>query len=365
MSINDYQSNLRRIAAWIGKSGVECAVVFDIGTRGARVMVGPKKLPQIWNEDTFCTAGFVTGLGGDVGVVSRRLEVDDSPALLRVAEFINDAMAVLRDNHIPEHNVVAMGTAVFRSLPESNLEEVIAWLHVRTGVRLRVIDGKTEALLALTATRWTHRFGLEQSFWLAKDERLLQIDQGGGSTEISFALPNDLAQLESKSDLGTITLRGKFFGADPESNHATISEQCDRVLDYVSQRVERYEFPDLNFKAAYAVGTAITACFEGASTFRVHNRIVTLSFLEELERERRCSLGAAYSNVADLYRSIEKERTTDDDFFVKKDKEVLVLYGLPVYRMILQKLGMPEIRLCGFALRHGAFLVQHHLGYVI
>ena len=343
------------------------AAVFDIGTRAARVMVGPKKLPTIlsWTENMFFTAGFVTGLGGDVEPVSQLLHVDESPALRKLADFINATMAVLRANGVPDTDIVAFGTEVFRSLSDSNLAEVKAWLKARTGLTLQVVDGKTEARLSLTAAYLTHKLGLPKDLWLdeSKKERLLLIDQGGGSTEISFHITQHNARLESKPDLGTAALRRMFFGGingvDAESNHASIPEQYDRVLEYVQKRVDTYEFPQMSFKMAYGLGTALTACIPG-NTWKIHNKVVPIDFLAGIERNTCTALAVNYSSVANLYNALKQE--TDDNRYVKRDKEVLVLYGLPVYRMILQKAGFSEIRICGFPLRYAAFIAWHHYG---
>jgi exopolyphosphatase/pppGpp-phosphohydrolase len=366
--INDYTNNLRRINDWLRASNTPHAAVFDIGTKAARVMVGPKIVPKVnvWKESMFLTAGFVTGLGGDVEPVSQRLHVDESPGLNRLADFINATMLVLRANKVSDTDIVAMGTEVFRTLSDSNLAEVIEWLKERTGLTLQVIEGKTEARLSLLAALITHTLGLEKELWIdnAKGDRLLLIDQGGGSTEISTAVSPKVARLQSKSDLGTVALRRQFFGGvdgkDPESNHASIQEQHERVLAYVQERVDSYEFPDASFKLAYGLGTAITACFPGTNAWKIHNKCVTIDSLARIERERCDSLAAAYPNVAALYQSIKRE--TDDNRYVKKDKEVLILYGLPVYRMILEKLGLSEMRICGFPLRYGAFLAWNYLG---
>ena len=367
--INDYAHNLRRIDEWLRRNKTPRAVIFDVGTRAARVMVGPKKLAAAtsWNEGTFFTAGFVTALGGDVEPVSQVLHVGESPALVKLADFINDTMAVLRANGVPDTNIVAIGTEVFRSLSDANLGEVIAWLKQQTGLTLQVIDGKTEARLSLIAAFMTHKLNLPAELWLDanKGERFLLIDQGGGSTEISFAISQQKAQLESKADLGTVTLRRMFFGGldgvDAESNHATIPEQYERVLAYVRQRVESYEFPKQSFKIAYGLGTAVTACFPGTNNWKIHNQPASIEFLSNVERKRCETLAANYSSVAELYNAIEQEK--DDNRHVKMDKEVLVLYGLPVFRMILEKASFSEIRICGFPLRYGAFIVWHHAGW--
>jgi exopolyphosphatase/pppGpp-phosphohydrolase len=66
-----------------------------------------------------------------------------------------------------------------------------------------------------------------------------------------------------------------------------------------------------------------------------------------------------YPTVAALYKDLKRLKRAEDDRYVTANKSVLFLYGLPVYRMILQKVGLSELRLCGYPLRYGAFLVWH------
>jgi exopolyphosphatase/pppGpp-phosphohydrolase len=347
---NDYTRNLERIDEWLkARPSTTVAAVFDLGTRAARLLVGPKPLPNVaeWNEETFRTVGFVTALGEEP------LIPGESPALEKLAEFVEASMAVLRANGVAEENVVGIGTEVFRSLSEESREDVVAWLERRSGLRLRIIDGETEARLSLLALQTTYRLNLDQE--PGAGERLLLIDQGGGSTEVSAA-SGAIEHLESSSELGTVPLRRLFF-----ANDASIPEQYERVLAYVGERIDGH-YGRRPLTLAYGVGSAITAAFPGMNGWNLHNEVATVALLATTERERCDELASRYAGVGALRDDLERE--SDMDERVKREREVLILYGLPVYRMILEKLGLSALRVCGFPLRYGAFIAWHDSGLI-
>jgi hypothetical protein len=352
------------------ESGTECAAVFDIGTRAARVLVGPKNPPAAdeWDDKLFSAVGFVTAIGTDVSPVTGALNVDESPGLWKLVRFINDTMYVLRSNGVKDSNVVAIGTEVFRSMPPRNLAEVTGWIKEKTGITLHIIDGKAEANLSFAAAEYTQVIGLEQKspYRLSTDDRFLLIDQGGGSTEISFlrSRADDLHR-DSKPSLGTSSLRRMFFGGitdggkDPKSDFTPIQEQYLRMLPHIQRFVDGFDLQPGGFKLAYGLGTAIADCVRGGSNARKHNMVLTTEAIVAVEQKRRDDLGKRFPSVAALWNALEQLRQTDDDLYVKTDKEALFLYGLPVFRMILQKAGLTEVRLCGYPLRFGAFFVWH------
>lgn len=367
---NDYYSDLDRMEAWLKKnSQTECAAVFDIGTRAARVLVGPKNPPEaeLWTDKLFITVGFVPKIGADVSPYSHILNVDDSPALKKLRSFIIDVMNVLHRCRVSDSNIAAIGTEVFRAMPDSNRAEVIAWIEQQTGLRLDVINGEEEAGLSLWAVNFTYKLGLNNSLLHLDEENqapLLLIDQGGGSTEISFNESGTTATLDSKPTLGTTTLSRMFFGGvaskDPKSNYLPITEQYQLILPHIQERVDKFKaLRPGAFKLAYGLGTAITDCIPGLRKSEIHNKVLTTEMIVGVESQRCSDLTARYPNVAALWEELERIKRNDPDRHVRVDKEALFLYGLPVFRMILEKAGFSELRLCGYPLRYGAFLAWH------
>jgi exopolyphosphatase/pppGpp-phosphohydrolase len=355
---------------WLKKQHqIEFAAVFDIGTRAARVLIGPKNRPKssVWDERLFATVGFVPDIGADTQPVSHILNIDESPGLIRLRDFINDTMVVLRRNGIPDTNVVAIATEVFRAMPPSNQAEVMAWIKQQTGLTVDVIDGKTEAGLSLWAANSTQEFGLNDTSLKLNDkdgERLLLIDQGGGSTEISFMSSRYEATRASKDALGTTALRRMFFGMitgkDAKSDFSPIPEQYERILVHIQKQVDKFTFLQPGaFKLAYGLGTAITDCVPIHRRSEKHNKVLTTETILGVEQKCCAALAASYPNVAALSNELESLQKTDEDRYVKATKEVMFLYGLPVFRMILKKAGFSELRLCAYPLRYGAFIAWH------
>jgi exopolyphosphatase/pppGpp-phosphohydrolase len=370
--INDYRPFLANMESWLKKqSHIECAAVFDIGTRAARVLVGPKNPVEtsLWHDKLFASVGFVPDIGADTQPISHILNVDESPGLIRLRDFINDTMNVLHRNGVQDTNVVAIATQVFRAMPLSNQAEVMAWIKQQTGLTVEVINGVAEAGLSLTAANYTQEIGLNDESLKLIDkngDRLLLIDQGGGSTEISFVTPPTGATRSSKEGLGTTTLRRMFFGGltgkDEKSDFSSIPEQYQRILVHIQKQVETFTYLQPgDFKLAYGLGTAITDCVPIHRRSEKHNKVLTTEMILRVEQKCCSELTACYPNVAALSDELESLQRTDEDRYVKATKEVMFLYGLPVFRMILQKAGFSELRLCGYPLRFGAFIVWHWL----
>jgi exopolyphosphatase/guanosine-5'-triphosphate,3'-diphosphate pyrophosphatase len=132
--------------------------------------------------------------------------LDDSGAIARegvehLVAQVRDALRVAEDKGVED--VLPFATSAVREAV--NAGEVLATVREQTGVDLSVLSGADEARLTFLAVRrW---FG-----WSAG--RLLALDIGGGSLEISIGL-DELPEVAVSAPLGAGRLTHQWFDADP------------------------------------------------------------------------------------------------------------------------------------------------------
>ncbi|RJX18446.1 MAG: hypothetical protein C4575_10580 [Desulforudis sp.] len=362
------ERNLRRLYDYLRDNQDEKVALFDIGTRAVRVLVAPKKVPDYWDGRTFFNDGQVFELGADVGKFDQKLRIKQSRALRDIIAFISTYLDILHRSGILIEDVSAFGTAVFRWL--ENREEVIDYIKNETGIAVYVIPEAQEAQFSLFAIGHTFKSTQNETHnvTIGENDALLLIDQGGGSTEISYLYPNKFkGNVHSIDSLGTTALREEFFRlgpdgwVDPNKNLRRISTQNERIIKLIQKRIDSWKgYPELKQSRifAYAMGTAIQKCARG-STYNAHNQLFSVDDLMSRLKISCSELEQSTQQVRTLYGLIQDESSIGG----KRLNDLLVrLYGLPVYFFILKKFGITEVRYAAYGLRYGAYVAKYKFG---
>lgn len=122
----------------------------------------------------------------------------------RLVAFVDQCLTIAADQGVEE--LMAFATSAVRDAP--NGDEVIARVAVETGVDLQVLDGVDEARMTyLAVRRW---FGWSSG-------RLLVVDIGGGSLEISTGLDEE-PDVALSLPLGAGRLHRDHLQGDPPSD---------------------------------------------------------------------------------------------------------------------------------------------------
>ena len=235
----------------------------------------------------------------------------------------------------------------------------------RAGVDLRILDGEKEAFFSLEAVYATYKFR-QRAEWsgdLSENDAILLLDQGGGSTEISCLSPTRegfMMKFQSFDQLGTTALRDRFFTTgkdgriDPAANRNRVSTQNQRIRGHIRDEIEKWgAYPELAGKhiLPYAMGSAVTECFK-CNSYSLHNRCLTVDRMLEIS-DQRCS---EIDNSTQWVSTLHGELAATPGFKTNNLDGVLTqLYGLPVYRGFLEKLGLDHLFLCGYGLRYGVY----------
>src|SRR5215469_12953730 len=117
-----------------------------------------------------------------------------------LTEFVQEAMRIAEDKGVEEF--LAFATSAVRDA--GNSDEVLGRVEKRTGTKIRVLSGESEARLTfLAARRW---FGWSSG-------RLLVIDIGGGSLEVA-AGPDEEPEAVMSLPLGAVRLTRDWLTPD-------------------------------------------------------------------------------------------------------------------------------------------------------
>jgi exopolyphosphatase/pppGpp-phosphohydrolase len=358
------------LADYVREVGAPCVAVFDIGTRASRLLVAPKNVPVTeLSRRAFFNDSDLSQLGADVDKYNEILPIGESRALERVVSFMQTYTRALPRMGIPPEDTLAIGTAVFRWL--KNQAEVLAYLRERTGVSIKVIPDQFEALVSLAGINLSRKWRPGGPA-IGKDDRIVLLDQGGGSMEVSYVSP-DTSQFKVHSfdRLGTIALRNRFLTTDhngkrvsPETNRSRIKAQTERVAQEIETAIRDWEgYPELGGRTlhAYAMGSAITdSCYRNLSNYEIHNRVCTVARMLEVVEQTCSKFETSNQTVLSVYKALEGIKGKGTAAFENVESDLLTLYGMPVYVQILRRFGLDEVRACGYGLRYGYYVWKHH-----
>lgn len=309
--------------------------VFDIGTRATRLLIGD-------TEDLAFRKNFgrLTRMGED-------FDDDDNirvEGFQRTLSVIQEFLEESKRFGVSEY--VAVGTAALRRA--NNQEQLIGVLRDVLGLRVSVLQKEEEAYLSLLSAFCHFQNEIE------KDQPILLLDQGGGSTEISCGeLIDDqfhfwgLASL----DLGSVLLKNLFLSDE----RRRVSESYRATMEHIEQEVGRHEFfPQLGNRPpiqAFGMGSAITNITGVRGNQRQHGRVITTERMQYLINTRIDLYEANQSTIEELLDSASSHDRMDD-----LERDLLMLYGLPVYQSLLKTYHLNRITVCGYGLRYGVFL---------
>jgi exopolyphosphatase/pppGpp-phosphohydrolase len=365
-----------RIRNFIRRRSEPHVAIFEIGTRAARVLIAPKLVPAHWVAGTFTNDSILTNLGFDVGFSDLHLPLD-SRALAATIEFINTRASFLRDLGIYEVSV--LGTAWLRWL--TNAEAVLHHVEQSTGYRIELIQQEREAELIISSLpevlRRTNTVGQ-----ISPDDLLFAIDQGGGSLQVTWMQWGQTDETRPYIDkrqferLGTVALRQEFFYNDakgrqikPQNNRTRIFAQIDRIQAdarrelSISWRERNTLLRRSSQRYAYAVGSAITNVFPQRQAHIIHDSIIAIPAIETALR----SIAGYYDTLANpvltIYKKLTGAKGAGVDSIAKTsaeiDKDLVQIYGLPIYIELMQALALPQLRILGYPLRFGYYIWKY------
>lgn len=367
MSNSNIRAEFQRMQAYFDKVKEPCVAVFDLGTRASRLLVGPKHVPSTIDSATFFNVGSVNNLGSSVNRLGGDTDIQ-CEGIQGVVRFIREYVTILQHFGVEKSDITAVGTAVFRWI--KNQSEVCRAVEQATGISLTIISKSDEALFSLVGVAFS--LGLNHGLnadTFDDDDVILLIDQGGGSTEVSYVFPNNLDAfgVHSIDQLGTIALRDLFLtmGEDgkrlePSANQRRISAQNERVQAHIAKVIRDWEgYPQLVGKKihVYAMGSAIVKMHRKSTPALIHNKVTTTKNIRTFVNDAGSKLDESTQQVRTLYKALQAAQgpVSQGEEVGYLDRQLVAVYGLPVYACLLDKFSVDHLRICGYGLRYGAY----------
>jgi exopolyphosphatase / guanosine-5'-triphosphate,3'-diphosphate pyrophosphatase len=250
------------------------------------------------------------------------------------AEAINlSADAIAKFRSIAESRnadtILAVATASVREA--ANAAEFVSEIKRRTGVSVEVLSSLEEARLIGIAAAQNFNFN---------DGGLMNIDIGGGSTELSLMRAGEPYKLFSMK-LGAVGLTERFIGSNPpkkkelESLRAEIASALERPLRKVKDE-------------AWQISTGTSGT--------ILNLAALLGFQNGSDSEQKPVIGLKkLSALNEMLARITLEERAQLPFISPQRAEVIVAGG-QVLENVMRALKIETLEPCSFALREGVLI---------
>lgn len=226
--------------------------------------------------------------------------------------------------------IIAVATASVREA--ENAADFVAQMKQRTGIRVEVLSAVEEARLIGVAV--SQNLGMEHS------GSLLNIDIGGGSTEISLMKEGEPEKLFSLK-LGAVGLSEKYLFADPPDK-----KEIKKVQREIKFALERPLRKLGGAKWQVSTGTSGT----------ILNFANLLNFQGEGIETPQTEIG--FEKLRGLNRIISRlslEERTRLPLITPQRAEVIVAGGL-ILEGVMKALGIETLQPCEYALREGVII---------
>jgi exopolyphosphatase / guanosine-5'-triphosphate,3'-diphosphate pyrophosphatase len=252
-------------------------------------------------------------------------------AVFRTGSLDPQAMAqslkVLRRFHraVQSYAVERTRVVATSAMRESNNAHIFAeWVKAATGWRIEVISGPEEGrLIHLGVAANLHR----------RPSRLLLIDLGGGSCELTFSTAGHIRDIISLP-LGAVRLTQEFIHHDPPAK-----DEMKRMRKYIDEEIVRIprQWSRIPTKVAIATSGTAAALASAAQSLKLARDTVPLDAVNKLVRR----LAKMTSRQRAAIKGINQKRAE------------IVVAGATVYAHVLSACGLKYFRYSPLGLRDG------------
>lgn len=225
--------------------------------------------------------------------------------------------------------IIAVATASVREA--KNAAQFVETIEEKTGVHIEIIAALEEARLIGIAT---------SQYYGKEDGSLLNIDIGGGSTEVSL-MNNDEPRKLFSMKLGAVGLTEKFLTADPptEDEIKQIKREIQFALVQPSRKIKGEEWEMVS-------GTS--------GTIRAVASILNLINENELLASPTIKLKSLI-NLNKRLLNLDLEQRTNISVINERRAEVIIAGGL-ILEGVMKTLEIDSIEACSYALREGVII---------
>jgi exopolyphosphatase / guanosine-5'-triphosphate,3'-diphosphate pyrophosphatase len=251
-------------------------------------------------------------------------------AILRATECIQRFRSIAEARGA--QRIVATATAAIREA--NNSANFLRAIEQKTGIKVEVLSGIEEArLIGLAAS---HGCG-------AKGVATLNIDIGGGSTEVSIFRDGQPITLLSMK-LGAVGLTERFLTSDPPRSKAVneLRSEIHSALERPARELQEFEWDNVTGTSGtiLAIGSALRLQAAGDQMVRPAETVIRLRDLSEFNNSLASMTVAERRDAARL---------------TVRRAEIIVAGGL-VLEGTMRALGIKSLSTCEWALREGVII---------
>ena len=249
-------------------------------------------------------------------------------------EAINlSAEAIAKFRSIAEsrqvHSIIAVATASVREA--TNAAEFVREIENRTGVHIDVLSSIEEArLIGIAAVQ----------FFGADNDSLINIDIGGGSTELSWMRNGEPHKLFSMK-LGAVGLTEKYLSSNPPKNKELKNLQTEIAfaLEHPLRKIKNATWQIASGTSGTILNLAALLNFETAENFSPKSEI-------SLKR---------LSGLNKMLAAIPLEKRVNLPVISPQRAEVIVAGG-QILEGVMRALKIETLQPCAYALREGVII---------
>lgn len=226
--------------------------------------------------------------------------------------------------------ISAVATSAVRE--SSNNKEFVKIIFEQTGIKINIIDGRTEAKLIF--------LGMKNALDL-DGSKVLGIDIGGGSTEFIYAVDNKVKYAESLK-IGAVRLSNIFFPKYIISK-SSISDCENYVEDLIRKQIELTSISKIDF-AVGSSGTVDTIC------------LIKSNQTEGSERKKLNGYEFSYDDFENIYDILMNLKSPEERMLVpglEAKRADIIPAGLIILKKIFQVFNINKMVLSEYALREG------------
>lgn len=274
----------------------------DVGTNSMRLLIADYEDGDFKNREKHIN---VTRLGLDVD----RDGIIGEGAMQRNLDSLDEFGSLARQEGCEE--IWAIGTSALRD--SKNSDEFVKRAAEKSGIAVEIISGAAEADMGFIGVLQ----GLD-----SKDENILVVDIGGGSTEFIVGNKDGIKFIKSEN-IGALRMTEKFLRQDPVDTleyglmENYISEELNDTIDKVCK---------LNIKKVVGIGGTITSV------------AAMLQEMEPYDMEKIHGSVIRYSEISQLLGSLKNMRLSEKRMIkgLQPQRADIITAGVGILEIILR-----------------------------
>ena len=293
-----------------------CTAVIDIGSNSARLVIYQES--SNYGFHLICERKSKVRIGeGAYQAYGYLQPIGIHRAYLALKEFIATT------KHYPVSNIICVATSALRDAP--NGKEFTQWIKKELGLKIKIIDGKQEALYGAIAA---------QNLLPIQDG--ISIDIGGGSSDLALIKNSKIIDTYSLN-LGTVRLKELFF-----DNNKSIKEANEFIKE------ELTSLPS-HFQSKQAIGIGGTARTLSKGIMK----------LTDYPLENIHAFSYKIKTHQEYFENISQAKPSFLPYLhLSKGRFDTIREGTLIWQKILEHIGAKKVITSGVGVREGVFL--HH-----